>query len=108
MAREAGDDADDRSAGLMTLIQTEMIDILMRLQQVSDENDPTDRAKLLATASRNIATLTRASVNLKRFQSEVKEKAELAANAAEKIARKGGLSSDAVQALRREILGIAT
>lgn len=56
MAREAGDDADDRSAGLMTLIQTEMIDILMRLQQVSDENDPTDRAKLLATASRNIAT----------------------------------------------------
>ncbi|EIE4427580.1 terminase, partial [Escherichia coli] len=31
-----------------------------------------------------------------------------AANAAEKIARKGGLSSDAVQALRREILGIAT
>ncbi|WP_097724589.1 DUF3486 family protein [Escherichia coli] len=108
MAREAGDDADDRSAGLMTLIQTEMIDILMRLQQVSDENDPTDRAKLLATASRNIAPLTRASVNLKRFQSEVKEKAEVAANAAEKIARKGGLSSDAVQALRREILGIAT
>ena len=61
----------------MTLIQTEMIDILMRLQQVSDENDPTDRAKLLATASRNIATLTRASVNLKRFQSEVKEKQNL-------------------------------
>ncbi|EPP4961692.1 phage protein Gp27 family protein, partial [Escherichia coli] len=31
-----------------------------------------------------------------------------AASNAEKIARKGGLSADAVQALRREILGIAT
>ncbi|EMK0351717.1 MULTISPECIES: DUF3486 family protein [Citrobacter] len=108
MAREAGDDADDRSAGLMALIQTEMIDILMRLQQVGDNDDPSDRAKLLATASKNIATLTRASVNLKRFQAEVKAKAELAANAAEKIARKGGLSHEAAQAIRREILGIAS
>jgi Trp operon repressor len=108
MAREAGDDADDRSAGLMALIQTEMIDILMRLQQVGDNENPSERAKLLATASKNIATLTRASVNLKRFQSEVREKASQAADAAEKIARKGGLSADAVQALRREILGIAT
>ncbi|KFK91771.1 phage protein Gp27 family protein, partial [Serratia sp. Ag2] len=65
-------------------------------------------AKLLATASKNIATLTRASVNLKRFQSEVREKVESAASAAEKIARKGGLSAEAVQALRREIMGIAT
>ncbi|EFN6651147.1 TPA: DUF3486 family protein [Escherichia coli] len=108
MAREAGDDADDRSAGLMALIQTEMIDILMRLQQIGDNDDPDARARLLATASKNIATLTRASVNLKRFQSEVREKAERAASNAEKIARKGGLSADAVLALRREILGIAS
>ena len=108
MAREAGDDADDRSAGLMALIQTEMMDILMRLQQVGDNEDPGERAKLLATASKNIATLTRASVNLKRFQSEVRERTQQAANAAEKIARKGGLSTDAVLQLRREILGIAS
>ncbi|HDW0747774.1 TPA: DUF3486 family protein, partial [Escherichia coli] len=54
------------------------------------------------------ATLSRASVNLKKFQSEVRARAQQAASNAEKIARKGGLSSDAVQALRREILGIAT
>ncbi|EOV10889.1 hypothetical protein A151_00794 [Escherichia coli KTE195] len=39
---------------------------------------------------------------------EVRARAQQAASNAEKIARKGGLSSDAVQALRREILGIAT
>lgn len=110
MAREAADDGDDRSGGLMALIQTEMIDILMRLKEVAgdDPKENEKRIKLPGIASQNIAILTRESVNLKRFQSEVKEKTELAANAAGEIARKGGLSTDAVQALRREILGIAT
>lgn len=108
LAREAGDDPDDRSAGLITLVQTEMTDILMRLQESRENDDPFARAKLLATASKNIATLTRASVNLKRYQAEVRERVERAAAAAEKIARKGGLSAEAVQALRREILGVAS
>ncbi|MGK3528811.1 phage protein Gp27 family protein, partial [Escherichia coli] len=108
LAREAGDDPDDRSAGLITLVQTEMTDILMRLQESRENDDPFARAKLLATASKNIATLTRASVNLKRYQAEVRERVERAAAAAEKIARKGGLSAEAVQALRREILGVVS
>ncbi|HCO9146467.1 TPA: DUF3486 family protein, partial [Escherichia coli] len=86
----------------------EMTDILMRLQESRENDDPFARAKLLATASKNIATLTRASVNLKRYQAEVRERVERAAAAAEKIARKGGLSAEAVQALRREILGVVS
>ncbi|WP_139815723.1 phage protein Gp27 family protein, partial [Escherichia coli] len=39
---------------------------------------------------------------------EVRERVERAAAAAEKIARKGGLSAEAVQALRREILGVVS
>ncbi|MDR0441114.1 MAG: DUF3486 family protein, partial [Candidatus Accumulibacter sp.] len=50
---------------------------------------------------------SRASVNQKKFRLEIQAKAEAAAANAEKIARKGGLSQDSVEALRREILGIA-
>ncbi|ECE5264134.1 DUF3486 family protein, partial [Salmonella enterica] len=63
---------------------------------------------LLSKVAKNVATLSRASVNLKKFQSEVRARAQQAASNAEKIARKGGLSAGAVQALKREILGIAT
>ena len=49
MAQEAGDEADDRSAGMMAFIQTEMLDVLMRLQEIGESDDPAKRAKLLAT-----------------------------------------------------------
>ncbi|MCQ8811636.1 DUF3486 family protein, partial [Escherichia coli] len=62
MAQEAGDEADDRSAGMLALIQTEMLDVLMRLQEIGENDEPAKRAKLLATASESIATLVRASV----------------------------------------------
>lgn len=55
MAQEAGDEADDRSAGMMALIQTEMLDVLMRLQEIGESDDPAKRAKLLATASETCA-----------------------------------------------------
>ncbi|MGK4387742.1 DUF3486 family protein [Ectopseudomonas oleovorans] len=49
----------------------------------------------------------RASVVQKKWQSEVRSKAEAAAAQVEKIARKGGLNADTVAEIRREILGVA-
>ncbi|WP_308170827.1 phage protein Gp27 family protein [Ralstonia syzygii] len=46
-------------------------------------------------------------MNQKRFRQEVQARAEAAAANIEKIAKKGGLSAESVDALRREILGIA-
>lgn len=105
----AADDQDARSEAVIALIQTELFESIVQLQEAEDgEIDPQDRVALLSKVAKNVATLSRASVNLKKFQQEVRAKAEAAASNAEKIARKGGLSAESVQALRREILGIAS
>lgn len=104
----AADDQDARSEAVIALVQAELFETLVNLQEATDDDvDPGERVKLLSTAAKNIATLSRASVNLKRFQSEVRSKVEAAAASVEKIAKKGGLSAESVDQLRREILGIA-
>ncbi|WP_098030324.1 DUF3486 family protein [Escherichia coli] len=105
----AADDQDARSEAVIALIQTELFESIVQLQEAEDGKiDPQERVALLSKVTKNVATLSRASVNLKKFQQEVRAKAEAAASNAEKIARKGGLSAESVQALRREILGIAS
>lgn len=42
-----------------------------------------------------------------KYRAQVQEKAAAAAASVEKIAKKGGLTTDSVEAIRREILGIA-
>lgn len=104
----AADDQDSRSEAVIALVQTEMFDSIMDLQSASEDDIPTaDRIDLLSKAAKNIATLARASVNQKRFRLEIQAKTEAAAANVEKIAKRGGLSADAVQQLRSEILGIA-
>ncbi|RNM02033.1 MULTISPECIES: DUF3486 family protein [Dickeya] len=105
----AADDQDARSEAIIALVQTELFESIVNLQEATEEGlDPAERIGLLSSAAKNIATLARASVNQKKFRLEVQARAEAAAANVEKIARKGGLSADAVQALRREILGIAS
>lgn len=104
----AADDQDARSEAVIALVQTELFESIVNLQEATDEDiDPAQRIALLSSAAKNIATLSRASVNLKKFQVEVRSRAEAAAANVEKIAKKGGLSAESVEQLRREILGIA-
>ena len=104
----AADDQDARSEAVIALVQTEMFESILNLQEASEEDlDPGERIALLSKAAKNIATLARASVNQKKFRLEIQSKAEAAAANVEKIAKKGGLSAESVEALRREILGIA-
>lgn len=104
----AADDQDARSEAVIALVQTELFESIVNLQEATDEDiDPADRIGLLSKAAKNIATLARASVNQKKFRQDVQARAEAAAANVEKIAKKGGLSAESVQALRREILGIA-
>lgn len=107
----AGDTHDARSEALTALVQTEMFEALINLQEADDEDvDPADRLGMLSAAAKNIATLTRSSVNLKKFQSEVAEatrkkvmdeqRAKLDA-----MGTKGGVTEDTKKAIR-EALGI--
>lgn len=107
IAESAPDDADLRSAAVMSLVQTDLFNTMIALQEAQFA-DPVDRIKLLAKAAEPIAKLSRAAVNQKKWESEVKAKIEAAADAAERIAKKGGLSAASVAEIRKSILGIAT
>ncbi|MDF5909981.1 DUF3486 family protein [Pseudomonas aeruginosa] len=57
------------------MIQSELFESIISLQEAGDEEmDPADRVGLLASAAKNIATLTRSSVTLKKFQAEAEQR----------------------------------
>ena len=96
------DDDGAVNDALVRLTQEKMFGILM---EINVDPDSVDLAKL----ARAVAELGKASVAQKRWQTEARRQAlEEAANAAEKIATKGGLSAESVDALKREILGITS
>ena len=107
----AGDDSDARSEALTAMVQTELFDAILLLQEADDPDaDPAERVTLLSKAAKNIATLTRSSVNLKQFQAKVEAEARKraladAAATAETTAKAQGLSAGGVAALRAAIMG---
>ena len=109
----AGDDQDARSEALTALVQTELFEAILSLQEADDVDadgnpaDPADRIAMLSAAAKNIATLTRSSIGLKTFQAQARARAKAAADTVDKIAKTGGLSGEAAEQIRREILGIA-
>ena len=107
----AGDSQDARSEALTAIVQTELFEAILNLQEADDEDlDPGERIAMLSSAAKNIATLTRSSVNLKKFQAEVEEatrkklleeqRAKLDA-----LGNKGGVTAETKAAIR-EALGI--
>lgn len=108
IAAEAPDDADQRSGAVMSMLQTEIFEMLVDLQDASEEDDPVKRAKVLSSLAKNIASLTRASVHQKRHEIEIRAKAEATADKVARLAKKGGLSAATVDNIKREILGIAS
>jgi hypothetical protein len=104
----AADDQDARSEAVIALVQTEIFDTIIDMQEASEEEmSKEDRLGVLSAAAKNIATLTRASVTLKRFQSEVRTKIKAASEKVEDLAKAGGMTPALIDSIKREILGIA-
>ena len=115
----AGDDKDARSEALTAMVQTELFEAILALQEADEVGedgekvDPGERVALLSKAAKNIATLTRSSINLKEFQAKVEEAtrkkllAEQEANLQE-VAKAQGMDEAQVDFWRRKFLGIAT
>ena len=107
IAEAAPDDGDQRSAAVLSLVQTELFNALISLQEANEEADAGKRLALIASCSKGIAEITKASVNQKKWQLEVQDRVEKAVKAVEKIAKKGGLSNETAAEIRQKILGIA-
>lgn len=93
----APDEEGAVNEALMRLVQEHLFKMLMAQDGKID----------LPKVAKAVAELGRAAVVQKKWQAEVRAKAEAAAQAVEKIARKGGLNTDTVAEIRREILGVA-
>jgi len=93
----APDEEGAVNEALMRLVQEHLFKLLM------SEGGQIDLPKV----AKAVAELGRASVVQKKWQSEVRAKAEAAASQVEKIAKKGGLDAGTVAEIRREILGVA-
>lgn len=111
IAEVTPDGKDARSEALTSIIQTELFEALVNLQEASDGDiDPAERIGMLSSAAKNIATLTRSSVNLKRFQAEAEERGrqmllEEQRTALAAMGNKGGVTEDTKRAIR-DALGI--
>ena len=73
-----------------------------------DELSPVARFDLMSEGAKRIAGLVSASTRLKEYQAKVKAKVVAVAEDAAKQAKKGGLSDEAAEAIRKQILGIAS
>lgn len=81
---------------LIRLVQQKAFDALLKMGEGASIKD----------IGLTVARLSNATVKQKQWATEVREKAATAADAVEKIAKKGGLSPAAVNEIRSRILGI--
>jgi hypothetical protein len=100
IVQSSPDDEGAVSEALMRLVQEKLFQTLLACQGPDENID-------LAKVAKAVADLTRATVSQKKWQAEVRAKAMVAADAVEAIAKKGGLSPEAMDRIRRGILGIA-
>lgn len=89
-----------------SIVQDQLLRIALALRTV--DTDPAEAVKLLSQVSRALADLGRLKVSYEKWQAEVRVKAQAAADEVEAIGKKGGLSADALDTIRRGILGIAS
>lgn len=110
IADAAPDDADLRSAAVISLIQTDVFNVLLALQEAAEADDPAERLKVLAKAGKSIAELSRASVNQKKWEADVRAKVAAKLDAMESAAKqaggKAGFDLDTLRRVREEIYGI--
>lgn len=112
ISQYAGDSQDARSEALTALVQTELFEAILNLEAAGEsEMSPEERLSMLGNAAKNVAALTRSSVNVKKFQAEVEEatrKKVLEEQRAklDALGNKGGVTAETQRAIR-EALGIS-
>lgn len=111
IAEAAPDDADLRSAAVISMVQSELFDLLLNLQEADAEEDPQTRVELMAKAARGVADLSRASVSQKKWQASIKDKleAKFCGLEAEATGGKSGarkLDAETLRIVRQEVYGL--
>jgi hypothetical protein len=107
IAEAAPDDADLRSAAVISMVQSELFDVMVTLQDL-DEAEPGERVGLLKEAARSVLDMTKASVLQKKWQQEMQAKVQAAAEKVTATVRAAGVSPETIEIIRRDVLGLAS
>jgi hypothetical protein len=106
-ARESdGGDGGELLEAASGIMQDNLVRLSLKLKNSGDK--PEDAAKTLSLISRAFADIGRFDISRQKWQIEMRAKAEAAANDAVEIGRKGGLSAEAMDAIKKGILGIVS
>lgn len=110
IAEAAPDDEDLRSAAVISMVQTELFDVMVSLQE-ADSAEPGERVGLMESAAKSVLNMTRASVLQKKWKQEISEKIQKAFSKLE--AEAGGtkpngrkLDAETLKAVREEVYGL--
>ena len=104
IAEAAPDEFDNRSAAVISLVQSHLFDAMLKLAEAEDEPHPAVRLKILGQAARSIADVSRASVSNKSFARAMKEK--LDAIEQDSVKRGKQLDPETLRIIREEVYGI--
>ncbi len=108
IAEATRDDAGQSSAAIISLLESEMFDVLVALPEAKQDDDPTERLKLLGHGAKIATELSRASINQKKWQAQEQRDARIKAEIAEAAAKEDnskGISSETIRRIRT-VLGI--
>jgi len=110
LARAMASDQEDESGHLIDatarMVQDQLLRITIAMRKA--EEDPAKAAKQLGSVTKALADIGRVSLSQKKWARELREEvAREAADKATEVAKRGGLSAEVVNDLRRELLGIA-
>ena len=97
---EVGDDAGKMNDAVQRMYQEKLFTALLEMKKI--DADEMDFVKL----GRAIADLTRSSLSQKKWMLTVRNKAKTTADEIVRVAKKGGLSAQKAEDIRKQILGI--
>jgi len=95
--------ADEHSAAVIRMVQSQLFDALLKVGEAEAEADPAERIKLLSQAARAIAEASRASITQKRWQDEVRAKLDEIERAAGRAGKT--LDAETLKAVREGLYG---
>lgn len=108
IAESSPDEEDARSAAVLSMLQTQVFDVLVNLQEAEEAENPIERLKILNRASQAAADLARASVSQKKWASSVRGKVSAAFRTLETEATgpKPSIDPETLRRVREEIYGV--
>ncbi|TXF11915.1 DUF3486 family protein [Pelomicrobium methylotrophicum] len=103
MTAASPDEADEHSAAVIRMVQSQLFAAMMQVTEAEGEIDPETRMKLLTQAARAIAEASRASIGQKKWADEVRARLDAIEQQAEKTGKR--LDAETLMRIREGLYG---